>query len=438
MVLGIAALVPGIAGAAAKPGDPPGALVPKTSATDLSKSVLIPHNDKQSTIDQLDAEMPNVGVANVLASANHSMRNLADCSSTETGALPINPSATSAYCWDTGDADTQLWLPQGITSSGDADDDGQWGTNKVLLSGWSYNADAAGDSAKKIPPVPGYDSDKNDWARVAFIDANDPTAMKYRWVLLVVPTSGGTNFRALTSHLGGMVWYGDKLIVTAHNGDTNALYFFSMSQILQATVNSSSVGAVSGGYSADGYQYVMPALGSYSYASGSTCTGDPTLPCFGSISLDRSTSPDTLVANEWFSSGGSTPARLFRYDLGSDYLPALNSAGQAVATQIYQTAAVGLQGAVSHNSEWYVDDARGGVGQHGILWKLDTSGSSAATCTSDIAYACWAQHSEAMSIWWSTQTVWSQTEWAANASAQWTTPAIPQRVLFAVPLSALG
>jgi hypothetical protein len=421
--------------ASAAPGDPPGALTPKTTAADLAKTALIKHTDAASTIAQLDAEMPNVGVDTVLTSANHPMRNLADCSTTERGALPISPGATSAYCWDTGDATTQLWTPQGITSSGDADDDGAWGTNRVLLSGWSYNTST--DPA-------GHNPDMNDWARVAFIDANNPSAMKYRWVMLVIPTAGGTNFKPLISHLGGMVWYGDKLIVTAVNGDKshNALYVFSVTQILQANVNSSAVGAVAGGYSADGYQYIMPAIGSYSYASGGDCTSgnDTHLPCIASISLDRSTSPDSLVANEWFTSGGSTPARLMRYGIGSggDFLLNLNSSGQAVATNVYETKAVGLQGAISRNGEWYVDDARGGVGQHGILWRLDTSFSASATCSSDQVSACWAQHSEGMSLWWSTQMLWSQTEWAANSGAVWKAPAIPQRILFAVPISALG
>ena len=96
--------------------------------------------------------------------------------------------------------------------------------------------------------------------RVAFIDANTAGAFKYRWVLLTVPTEGGTNFTNLGSHLGGAVWYGDKLIVTASNGDAshNALFVFSMAHILQASVNSDAVGKTAGGYSAHGYQYIMP------------------------------------------------------------------------------------------------------------------------------------------------------------------------------------
>ena len=94
--------------------------------------------------------------------------------------------------------------------------------------------------------------------------------------------------------MGGMVWYQDKLIVTSWEADAdhNVMYIFDMNRILQATVNSSAVGKASGGWSADGYQYVMPAIGSYSLAGGAcSATNDNSLPCFGSISLDRSSVP---------------------------------------------------------------------------------------------------------------------------------------------------
>jgi hypothetical protein len=77
---------------------------------------------------------------------------------------------------------------------------------------------------------------------------------------------------------------------------------------------------VSGGWSVAGYQYVMPAIGSYSLADTGACDADNdnSRPCFGSISLDRSSNPNGLVATEWFSSGGSQPARIWRYDFSSE------------------------------------------------------------------------------------------------------------------------
>ncbi|WP_203922415.1 hypothetical protein [Rugosimonospora africana] len=366
----------------------------------------------------------------MLASANHSMTT--SCSATEQEALPINPSATAAYCWEAGDAATQLWLPQGITTSGDAEADGLYGGDKVILSGWSYNGN---------PEPAGHNASMDDWARVAFINANDPTNFTYRWVFLVVPTSGGTNFRPLISHLGGMAWYGDKLFVTAHWGDAdnNQIYVFSMSQILQAQVNSTAVGKVSGGYAAGGYQYVMPAIGSYSVASGVACnpSTDTAVPCFDAGSLDRSTSPVSLLVNDWFSSGGTQPARLIRYNFGSDGNLSLNASGQAVASEVYETPIVGIQGSMSHAGQYYVADARGSEGQHGIMNRLNaTTAGATFSCDSVPSDACWAQHSEGISLWG--ETVWSQTEWATNGKMHWIAPAVRRRVLFAMPLSSLS
>jgi hypothetical protein len=437
LVAAAAAFPAGAAGAdgssassAAASASAPPALTRLTSAAALAKTALVPHNDAAATLAQIDSEMPLRTVHQVLASANHSMTT--SCGATERAALPINPTATAAYCWETGDATTQLWLPQGITTSGDAEADGLYHGDKVILSGWSYNLSS--DPA-------GHDASMNDWARVAFINANDPTNFTYRWVFLVVPTSGGTNFRALISHLGGMAWYGDKLFVTAHDGDAdnNEIYVFSMTQILQAQVNSTAVGKVSGGYAAGGYQYVMPAIGSYSIASGVECNAstDTAVPCFDAGSLDRSTSPVSLLVNDWFSSGGTQPARLIRYNLGSDGNLSLNASGQAVASELYETPIVGIQGSMSHAGQYYVADARGSEGQHGIMNRLNTTTAGATfSCDSVPSNACWAQHSEGISLWG--DTVWSQTEWATNGKAQWIAPVVRRRVLFAVPLSSLG
>lgn len=70
---------------------------------------------------------------------------------------------------------------------------------------------------------------------------------------------------------------------------------------------------------------------------------------------------------------------------------------------------------------------------------MRTSGTTSDMCSSwDMDNACWAQHSEGISLWWSTQEVWSQTEWAADGNGNpHGTPVVPQRVLFSVPLSSM-
>lgn len=414
----------------------PGALLPNTSSAAMSKLELTENRVSATTISTLDGHLPNVGMDTVLKSANHPMYDRASvgCTTTEFIAQPINPSASSAYCWDTEDARTQQFVPQGLTSSGDADDDGVWGTNKVILSGWTNN-----------DGLEGFPEEDRGLARVAFIDANTPGAFKYRWVLLVVPTNGGNDFAKLGSHLGGMVWYGNKLLVTASRGDAshNALFVFDFTHILQATVNSHEIGQVSGGYSAHGYQYLMPAIGSYSMGGGCADDSITTYPCFDGLTMDRTTSPYSIVANEWRSSGGvPQPARIFRYALAApgSAMPLVTSGGKAHAdpTKSYVTNnAAGLQAVLANNGKYYAADSLGSPGAHGIMWEMSTTGAATShTCSGQPqANACWAEHSEGMSLWWSTQQLWSQTEWAADANGHWEQPAIPERVLFSVPFA---
>lgn len=366
------------------------------------------HPVTAATTANLDSKLNNVGVTEVLNSANHPTRS---CSSAEAETLPTAPAVSTSFCWDTGDAATEDWHPQSITSSGDADDDGAWGANKLLLAGWSY----VGTATAEHP---------HNTVRVAFIDYNDPSAPKYRWVLLVTPISGGEDFRAIQAHAGGISWYGDKLFVSGQQGDNNALYVFSMQHILQASVNDSDIGKVDGGYSAWGYQYVMPAIGSYGYDT--TCSGgvDTGTPCFDSISLDRKSVPNSLVTTEYLNNG--TKARLVRYDFGSDYLLGGSSAGGAgtavSAHEAFLSGVGNIQGVLAQGDTWYVAHSSGSSGVHGSLW-TQTTGSSTPTCGG--TYQCWAEHGESLSLWSSTGRVWSLTEW----------PGL--RTVFAVPLSSL-
>lgn len=426
---------------------------PLSSATEAAKLRLEERRVSSATLAELDSRLDNVGVAEVLNSANHTMRNSADCYPQEAKAFPVNPAPASAYCWDTGDAYTQRWLPQGVTSSGDADDDGLWGDDKVLLSGWKSNDSLFVD----FPAMLDKDPNGQHLARVAFINANNPSSLSYRWVLLVIPTEGGANFDNAGVQLGGMVWFGDKLIVTAKGGDpsTNALYVFSMNHILQATVSSNAIGRVSGGYSAHGYQYVMPAIGSYGLSK--KCDSAAGIACPAHVSLDRSATPDSIVLNEYQPSGTPKIGKMWGYQLAAPSesgMPLLkDSSGYVNVSEMFTADMAGAQGALSYRDletgqrSWYLPRHRGGVGQRGVYQRRDATGVKTTTCTgTDAPTACWAAKSQGLSLWWSTKTVWSQTEWAADknakwvnedASSTWKSQVIPERLLFSVPLSRM-
>lgn len=420
--------------------DNPGPLNPITSSTELRKLQLHENLVARSTLDTLESGMGGeVSVRTVLRSADHSLRNADACDSTEKATLPVEPKATRAYCWDRADAVTQQWLPQSVTTSGDAYSDGKWGEDRVILAGWTHNDRKAG-----LP-----EEDKG-LARIAFIDAGDPKNLKYRWVLLVAPLNGGKDFGAVRSRLGGMAWYQDKLIVTAKNGadQDNALFVFDMNRILRASVDSDAIGKVDGGWSAHGHQYVLPAVGSYSLTGG-TCDArtDEKVPCFASVSLDRTSTPVSLVANEWFDSGGEQPARVWRYDYSTEStrtgLLGSDRNGDINVDEALRTKAVGLQGVLSHKPaaaqrpDWYTGAAPGSRGRHGTLWRQDTDGAKAAKCSADGSYACWGQHTESLSYWEETGELWTLTARAADAAGRWEPDPVPERVLYAVPLSSV-
>lgn len=410
----------------------PGALTPLTSASEIGRLRLHENLVPEDTLTTLTRNMGgNVGVTGVLASADHTMRDAADCTGTERAALPLEPVATRAYCWAGDDARTRQWQPASVTTSGDADDDGQWGGQRVILAGWTHDdrtADAtAGDQ---------------DLARVAFIDASDPAALTYRWVLLVAPRDGGKGFDAVRSGMGGMVWYQDKLIVTARNGagQDDALLVFDLQRILKTGVNSAAIGKVRGGYSAHGYQYVLPSVGSYS-PEGGTCGSDDAMaaPCFGSLSLDRTSVPDSLVATEAVPADGADRTRVWRYSYsGADGRTGLldsDSLGRVDAREAYTTKAAGLSGVLSHTpagarkADWYVGHAPDSGGRHGTLWRQSGSDAEAVQCTGDQSYACWGQHTASLSYWQETGELWT-----LSGSGTDTTP---ERVLYAVPLAAV-
>jgi hypothetical protein len=362
----------------------------------------------------LDSALPNVSANTVVHDADQSMTG---CSSTERGALPISPAATTALCWDSDRATSTAWVPQSITTSGDADDDGMWGADKILLSGWHGTTDLG--------------TGRNDEARIMFINYNNPAAAGYRMVYLAVPNSTGSTFSAADAHMGGMAWYGDKIYVTAVGNTSTAIRVFSTQHILQMSSSASSIGKNSSGYAAYGYKYAMMQVGYYSYATG-TCSmsSDTGTPCFSSLSLDRSSSPASIVTTEYFSDQ-SLHGRLYRFSVGTDYLLA-TSGSTATSVQAYRSGVGNMQGVLSHAGHWYV--AHSSATTNGQLWDETTAATATAQCSGGSA-ACWAVHPEALTLDVSTNLVWSVTEWTpAQCSSAGQTCG---RALFAVPLSNL-
>ncbi|WP_320783685.1 hypothetical protein [Streptomyces sp. CRN 30] len=421
-------------------GDTPGPLTPLTSAAEMGRFQLHESMTRGATLDTLADGMGGaVGVDEVLRSADRPMRNEEDCSGSEQSALPVEPTATRAYCWDTDDATTRQWLPRSVTTSGDATEDGTWGGDRVILAGWTHDDRAAGGPAAD-----------EGLARVAFIDASDPDDLRYRWVLLVAPTDGGRDFAPVRSRAGGMVWYQDKLIVTARDGagHDDALYVFDLDRVLRADVTGDAVGRVGGGWSAARHRYVLPATGSYT-PTGGACTAarEDAAPCFASLSLDRTSTPHSLVATEESGSGDDAPARVWRYPFSTAAdrtgLLRTDAFGLVDAEEAYATEAAGVRGVLSHRRgdagrpDWYVGHTSEHLGPHGTLWRQDEDGADAAQCTADGSRACWGRHAESLSYWPQTGELWTLTERTAEGDGGGEPDDDPQRVLYAVPLASV-
>ncbi|MFY4717067.1 hypothetical protein [Streptomyces sp. LaBMicrA B280] len=394
----------------------PGALKPLTSPADTGLLRLREHLVPARTLDTLAASMGRpVGVDAVLRDADRTLREGSGCDDTDHASLPVSPSPARAYCWDPADTGVPGWRPASVTTSGDADD-GVRGTHRVLLSGWTHSTRTGPGAERGL-------------ARVAVVDADDPDRLTYRWVLLVVPVDGGRDYRGLASRVSSMVWYQDKLLVTARRGGSAVLYVYDLDRIQRATVDGPAIGRVPGGWSADGYGYVMPAVGSYSYTAG-RCSASGA-PCPSALALDSGTAPASLVAAEWTSPGGEGPARLWRYAFSTDPrragLLATDGAGRVDAMEEYRTKVTGIRGVLSYRepgaerTSWYVGRLPGSQDGHGGLWRQDTRGAKAAECGADATHRCWAESAGSLSYWRQTGEVWS----------------LSDRMLFAVPLAEL-
>ncbi|MEU9987318.1 hypothetical protein AB0E10_11000 [Streptomyces sp. NPDC048045] len=406
-----------ISASQAEVAENPGALKPLTSPADTGALRLQEHLVPARTLNRLAASMGRpVGVDAVLKDADHTLRDGDDCTAGERATLPVTPATARAYCWDRADAADTAWRPASVTTSGDADDDGVRGTHRVILTGWTHST-TTGPAAER------------GLARVAFVDADRPGRPAYRWVLLTVPVDGGRDYRGLAARISGMVWYQDKLLVTTTTGSADALYVYDLDRIQRTTEDGPAIGRVPGGWSADGYRYVMPAVGSYRFSAGRCTASGP--PCPGALALDRGTAPDTLVAGEWTAPDGGRHARLWRYAFSTDParsgLLATDAAGRADAVEAYRTRAAGIRGVLSYRRagatgpSWYVGRMSSPVDGHGGLWRQDTKGAAMARCGSDASHHCWAATPGSLSYWQATGEVWS----------------LSDRMLFAVPLAAL-
>lgn len=322
---GLVALpVAAVTGASIAPGDANAAVILNPANFTLVRG------SNNTTISALDAVLPNVSVDTVLNSANRTAT-----------PRPANPAPYAAgFLWQSDDGGSTEWFPQGITTSADYHDDGLYNGRKVILASWYDKGDRG--------------------VRVSFVDMTNPNQPVYRHVLLVEPYGGSAapNFRALTGiHAGGIFWYGDATnnylyIVDTHKG----LRVFDLNHIWEVTTNNDEgpIGKQANGtYMAHNYRYVVPQKFAYN-----AITIVPSLPVrFSFVSLDRTSTPDSIIVGEYNELGDGT--RLFRWGIDATTRELRHTGGIATATWAAQVDIISMQGATSIGNKFYISRSKG-------------------------------------------------------------------------------
>ncbi len=251
----------------------------------------------------------------------------------------------TGYTWNSGDQGVTYWYPQGITGSGDATNGGDWNGRKVNIVSWYHKPenDSAGSPNKGV--------------RLSVADVTSMGDIHYRLVLLVKPVmkNGIPDFEAVPVHAGGIVWYANYLYVA----DTSKGFrVFDMNRILKVQTGGDKdlIGKVSEqtGYVAHNYLYVIPQVTRYRLCAKSCCAR------FSYVSLDRSTSPHSLLAGEY--TAGAPSGRVHRWPLDEATGQMLLTGGRVQATEAHYPGVENMQGGFSWQGHYFLSCSGGDRG----------------------------------------------------------------------------
>ena len=243
---------------------------------------------------------------------------------------------TTGFGWDLTDNLTRAWWPQGITTSQDSGAPQPAGAPLVLLAAWYRREGTTTDAAVRVSVVD-----------LGTAEAR-PDRPAYEHVLLVEssrgPASGPAGHRQVRVHAGGLVWWGNLLLVA----DTRAgLQIFDLRDIVRVPADLPGT---------HGCRYLLPRRARWRAGH-----ADGVKPLRWSFcALDR-TDPDGLwlVAGEYSHSGRG--ARLARFPLAGAEPSALESA------EVFVTDIPSMQGACRVRGT-YVVSASFGRFRRGHLW----------------------------------------------------------------------
>ena len=267
--------------------------------------------------------------------------------------IPLNRTATrmpnapwpgwrGGFFWDSGDLNVAYWVPQGLAGA-------TVGTRPFIAVGWHY--EEANVSSDPNPASDGTDKG----TRVSFADVTDFDTVTYRHVLFVEPEAT-RGFKPVTTHAGGLAWFGSMLYVA----DTNrGVRVFDVSRISKVSVGAgcNAIAGVSNGVAcAYGYEYVIPQIGGFSFPSGLAASCKPK---FSFISVDRSTTPPSLISGEYDNDPTTgIYSRLVRWPMISGGRLQTGATGIATAIGAWYAGNRNLQGATASGSTFFMNSTR--------------------------------------------------------------------------------
>jgi hypothetical protein len=132
----------------------------------------------------------------------------------------VSPAVTG-YKWNSGDASTLKWRPQGITGM-------NAGCKEFSVVSWY------GRNINNNFPCTAFNADyRNRGSRVSFVDITDMDSIRYRHVLLVDETYN----TFYDMHAGGIVIINDTLYVPDSRSTTDAMYAFPLDGMKEVPSN---------------------------------------------------------------------------------------------------------------------------------------------------------------------------------------------------------
>ncbi|MGB5934401.1 MAG: hypothetical protein WBG76_00845 [Ornithinimicrobium sp.] len=285
-------------------------------ATSQTGVYLARTKDRRSSIADLTSRLgERVGIPGVLADLNR----------TAVAADPPGSAVRWGFTWNSQDNDSDLWWPQGITTSADATDVERVEDRSVLLTSWYCKGGPTDRQGSRITVV-------------------DLETLRYRHVLIVQAVTswwGGTRLKPLHIHAGGLVWAGDHFYLA---GTRRGLFTCHADDIIKLEP---------GDHTFD-YRYVLPVR--FAYQAG-TEMGHEALR-YSFLSLHRGATPPELIAGEYGRDTMTT--RVARYELDPQSL-LLDGDDDGRSHPVFlDDRGVGhMQGATVVEDRFYVTASRG-------------------------------------------------------------------------------